>query len=74
MILFAKLIYLNYLCNLFNIDAIYTADPRKDKTAEKISNITYKEILAHYYSCAGVAQNDPCAQIYCGLSSILRNM
>lgn len=29
-----------------NIDAIYTADPRKDKTAEKISNITYKEILA----------------------------
>ena len=29
-----------------NIDAIYTADPRKDPTAEKISNITYKEILA----------------------------
>ena len=29
-----------------NIDAIYTADPRKDKNAEKISNITYKEILA----------------------------
>ena len=29
-----------------NIDAIYTADPRKDKSAEKISNITYKEILA----------------------------
>lgn len=29
-----------------NIDAIYTADPRKDKTAEKISKITYKEILA----------------------------
>ena len=29
-----------------NIDAIYTADPRKDKTAEKISSITYKEILA----------------------------
>ena len=29
-----------------NIDAIYTADPRIDKTAEKISNITYKEILA----------------------------
>lgn len=29
-----------------NIDAIYTADPRKDKTAEKISAITYKEILA----------------------------
>ena len=29
-----------------NIDAIYTADPRKDKTAEKISDITYKEILA----------------------------
>lgn len=29
-----------------NIDAIYTADPRKDKTAEKISEITYKEILA----------------------------
>ena len=29
-----------------NIDAIYTADPRIDNTAEKISNITYKEILA----------------------------
>ena len=29
-----------------NIDAIYTADPRKDKNAEKISKITYKEILA----------------------------
>ena len=29
-----------------NIDAIYTADPRKDKNAEKLSNITYKEILA----------------------------
>lgn len=29
-----------------NIDAIYTADPRKDKNAEKISEITYKEILA----------------------------
>lgn len=29
-----------------NIDAIYTADPRKDKTATKISSITYKEILA----------------------------
>lgn len=29
-----------------NIDAIYTADPRIDSTAEKISNITYKEILA----------------------------
>lgn len=29
-----------------NIDAIYTADPRKDATAKKISNITYKEILA----------------------------
>ncbi len=28
-----------------NIDAIYTADPRKDKNAKKISNITYKEIL-----------------------------
>ena len=29
-----------------NIDAIYTADPRKDPNAEKISEITYKEILA----------------------------
>lgn len=29
-----------------NIDAIYTADPRIDKNAEKISEITYKEILA----------------------------
>lgn len=29
-----------------NIDAIYTADPRKDKNAVKISEITYKEILA----------------------------
>lgn len=29
-----------------NIDAIYTADPRKDKNAVKISSITYKEILA----------------------------
>ena len=29
-----------------NIDAIYTADPRKDKNAEKISKITYKEVLA----------------------------
>ena len=29
-----------------NIDAIYTADPRKDKNAEKLSSITYKEILA----------------------------
>ena len=29
-----------------NIDAIYTADPRKDKNAEKLSEITYKEILA----------------------------
>ena len=29
-----------------NIDAIYTADPRKDKNAEKLSDITYKEILA----------------------------
>lgn len=29
-----------------NIDAIYTADPRKDKNAKKIENITYKEVLA----------------------------
>ncbi len=29
-----------------NIDAIYTADPRKDKNAQKISSITYKEVLA----------------------------
>lgn len=29
-----------------NIDAIYTADPRKDASAVKISEITYKEILA----------------------------
>lgn len=29
-----------------NIDAIYTADPRKDKNAVKISSITYKEVLA----------------------------
>ena len=29
-----------------NIDAIYTADPRKDSTATKISKITYQEILA----------------------------
>ncbi|MBO5375020.1 MAG: UMP kinase [Clostridia bacterium] len=29
-----------------NIDAIYSADPRKDPTAEKFSDITYKEILA----------------------------
>lgn len=29
-----------------NIDAIYTADPRKDKNAQKLSEITYKEILA----------------------------
>ena len=29
-----------------NIDAIYTADPRKDSTATKISEITYQEILA----------------------------
>jgi uridylate kinase len=29
-----------------NIDAIYTADPRKDKNAVKLTNITYKEILA----------------------------
>lgn len=29
-----------------NIDAIYTADPKKDKHATKIKSITYKEILA----------------------------
>ena len=29
-----------------NIDAIYTADPRKYSTATKISEITYQEILA----------------------------
>ena len=29
-----------------NIDAIYTADPRKDKNAKKIESITYQEILA----------------------------
>ena len=29
-----------------NIDAIYTADPRKDKNATKIKSITYKEVLA----------------------------
>ena len=29
-----------------NIDAIYTADPRKDASAMPISSITYKEILA----------------------------
>ncbi|MBQ8145337.1 MAG: UMP kinase [Clostridia bacterium] len=29
-----------------NIDAIYTADPRKDENAVKISSITYKEVLA----------------------------
>ena len=29
-----------------NIDAIYTADPRKDKNAVKLTDITYKEILA----------------------------
>ena len=29
-----------------NIDAIYTDDPRKNPNAEKISEITYKEILA----------------------------
>lgn len=28
-----------------NIDAIYTADPKLDPSAEKISNITYKKIL-----------------------------
>ena len=29
-----------------NVDAIYTADPRIDSTAQKISSITYKEVLA----------------------------
>lgn len=29
-----------------NVDAIYTADPRIDPTAEKLTDITYKEILA----------------------------
>ena len=29
-----------------NIDAIYTADPRIDPTAEKLTDITYKEILS----------------------------
>ena len=29
-----------------NVDAIYTADPNKDPSAEKIEDITYKEILA----------------------------
>lgn len=29
-----------------NIDAIYSADPRIDKNAQKFSSITYKEILA----------------------------
>ncbi len=29
-----------------NIDAIYTADPKKDPNAKKIESITYKEILA----------------------------
>ena len=36
-----------------NIDAIYTADPRKDKNAEKISSITYKEILARGLQAMG---------------------
>ena len=29
-----------------NVDAIYTSDPRIDPTAEKLTDITYKEILA----------------------------
>ena len=29
-----------------NVDAIYTADPNRDPTAEKIEDITYKEVLA----------------------------
>ena len=45
-----------------NIDAIYTADPRKDKTATKISCITYKEILAR-----GLAAMDSTATSVFGL-------
>lgn len=43
-----------------NIDAIYTADPRKDPTAKRIESITYREILD-----LGLAAMDTTATLFC---------
>ena len=43
-----------------NIDGVYTADPRKDKNATKIDEITYQEILAR-----GLAAMDSTATSFC---------
>ena len=43
-----------------NIDGVYTADPRVDKTATKIDAITYQEILSR-----GLAAMDSTATSFC---------
>lgn len=43
-----------------NIDGVYTADPRKDASATKISEITYQEILSR-----GLAAMDSTATSFC---------
>ncbi len=43
-----------------NIDGVYTADPKKDATATKISEITYQEILSR-----GLAAMDSTATSFC---------
>ena len=43
-----------------NIDGVYTADPRKDKSATKIDEITYQEILSR-----GLAAMDSTATSFC---------
>lgn len=43
-----------------NIDGVYTADPKKDSSATKISEITYQEILSR-----GLAAMDSTATSFC---------
>jgi len=42
-VLIAKKLKADTILNLTNIDYVYTADPRKDKTAKPIKNLTWNE-------------------------------
>lgn len=42
-IMFAELFKVDHFFSLKNIDGIYTADPKKDPTAKKIDNLTWKQ-------------------------------
>lgn len=52
-----------------NIDAIYTADPRKDATATPIDSISYQEILSR-----GLAAMDATATAFCMEKQISLNV